>query len=230
MPDAVLFELEGVLADTHEPRRDSALDALGACGVNADDAEYESLARGRPTRDAIAALLARHDAPRDETAIDLATADAERRFAQRLAHGATLRPGAAELVRALQGRVRLGIVTRARRREAARLLSLAGLDDAFECVRCAEDAFPPKPAAAPYVAALERLAGRRPIRAERVLALEDSADGARSALGAGVRCLIVGDPSPDRATDAGAHLATLAGQTADSLDALLTLEARPEHG
>lgn len=229
MPDAVLFELEGVLADTHEPRRDSALDALGACGVNADAAEYELLARGRPTREAVAALLATHGASHDDTAIDLATLDAERRFARRLAHGASLRPGAVTLVRALHGRTRLGIVTRATRREATRLLSLAGLDDAFECVRCAEDVFPPKPAAAPYRAALERLAGRRPVRVERVLALEDSATGARSALDAGVRCLVIGDGSPGDAPAAYTRVESLEGQTADSLDALLTL-VRPEHG
>jgi sugar-phosphatase len=230
MPDVVLFELEGVLADTAEARRAAALAALDAAGVRASDDEHRALAAGLPTRDGIAVLLAAHDAPRDETAVDLATADAERRFARWLAKGATMRRGADSLVRALEGRARLGIVTRATRAEAASLLALSTIADAFEFVLCAEDAFPSKPSAAPYRAALARLERRRAVQPARVVALEDAVAGVRSARGAGVRAMIVGDAPAHVAMEADALIPSLGGFSPEALDALLAADAVPRHG
>src|SRR5688572_18906533 len=135
---AVLFELEGVLADTRSFRQRALQETLAHDGLLLPDGDYEAYA-DLPVRSAVAAAFAAASIDADEITIDLGTLRAERRFAEHLAHGFTMIDGARELIAHLAGRARLGVVTRASRREASAMLTLAGLEFAFECVVCAED-------------------------------------------------------------------------------------------
>ena len=222
MLDAVLFELDGVVADTRLARRASLLQALGENGVLVGESDFDAHCAGLPARAAVEAALSLQEATRDETTIALMVHRAEQRFAEWLDKGISLARGAAELVRELHGRTRLGIVTRANRREAELVLSLAELGDAFECVIADDDAHPSKPAPAPYVAALARLARRGSLRPERVLALECSTPGIRSARAARARCIAVGALPAHVAMEADALVGSLEGQSLASFDALLS--------
>jgi beta-phosphoglucomutase len=158
--------------------------------------------------------------------VDLAAARAERRFSNLIEAGLSLMPGARALIEAMQGQTRLGIVSRASRRDIESTLVMAQIDYAFEFVLSDDDPFLPKPSAEPYVASLERLGRRRTVEARNVVALEDGIAGIRSAKGAGLRCAAVGALPVHLAVNADAMIPSLVGQTAASID-LLTLGKRP---
>ena len=221
---AVLFELEGVLADTRSFRQRALQETLAHDGVHLSDGECEAYA-DLSVRSAVAAAYAAASIEADEIAIDLGTLRAERRFAEHLAHGFAMSDGARELVAHLAGRVRLGVVTRASRREASSMLALAGLEFAFECVVSADDAASPKPSPAPYEQALKTMSRLRPLSSSMVLALEDGPAGIRSARAAGLRCLAVGALPAHRAMQAEGLLPTLRGHTLASLEGVVL---RPE--
>ena len=225
MFQAVLFELEGVLADTRKLRRRALQDALAHDGVVLSDHDYDDLYAALPVRNAIPAALEAAGATADATAIELATLRAERGFTEQLSHGFAVTDGARELVASLAARVRLGVVTRASRRDTDNMLITAGLDFAFECVVSADDVNDPKPATAPYEHALRALARRRPIAPSLTLALEDSPLGIRSARAAGLRCLAVGAMPAHWALQAEGLLPTLRGHTLATLEGVVL---RPE--
>ena len=221
---AVLFELEGVLADTRNFRQRALQETLAQDGVRLPDSDYEAYA-DLPVRSAVAAALAGASVEADEITIDLGTLRAERRFTEYLAHGFVMIEGARELVAHLAGRVRLGVVTRATRREASTLLSLAGLEFAFECVVGCDDATSPKPAADQYEQALRTMSRLRALTPATVLSLEDGPVGIRAARAAGLRCLAVGALPAFRAMQAEGLLPTLRGHTLASLEGVVL---RPE--
>lgn len=224
MFQAVLFELEGVLADTRNFRQRALQETFAHDGVLIPDS-VDGVCAGLPVRSAVVAAFRSAGIDADETAVDLMTLRVERQFAEHLAHGFVLREGSRELIAHLAGRVRLGLVTRASRNEADAMLSLAGLEFAFECVVTGDHVASCKPSPEPYLAALRVMSRLRPLAAGYVLALEDGPTGIQSARGAGVRCLAVGALPAHHAMQAEGLLPTLRGHT------LVTIEdtvLRPE--
>jgi HAD superfamily hydrolase (TIGR01509 family) len=226
MIEAVLFEFDGVLADTHDARRRALLDTLEEDGVIVGVVDYADWCASLPVRAAVRTALARSGVPADDTRVDLTAARADRKFRALLESGLSLIPGARALVDSMQGQARLGLVSRAARRDIEHALGLAQLDYAFEFVISDDDPFAAKPSPEPYLAALERLARRRPVSGAHVVALEDSIAGVRSAKAAGLRCAVVGTLPVHLAVNADALIPSLAGLTAASIDAL-TLGKRP---
>jgi len=222
MIEAVLCELEGVLVDTFAMRRRALRESFATEGLALPDDACAAFCTGRSTDDAVRAALDALHASLDEVAITLLVLRADRRFAELAGHGLLLAPGALELIERSHGSARLALVTRASRREAELLLAPAGLDAAFECIVCAEDAPAPKPSPAPYAHTLDRLARKRPVARERVIALEDGLAGVRAAHAAGVRCIAVGALPVDARAEADAAIPTLAGQSPSSLGTLIT--------
>ena len=227
MIQAVLFEFEGVIADTRDARRRALLETLEEDGVAISGPEFDESCTGLPLRSAVHAALALRAGDVDDTRIGLVAARADRKF-RTLADeaGLSLVSGARALVENLQGQTRLGIVSRAARRDIETVLAMAQLDHAFEFVISDDDPFPPKPSAGPYLGSLERLARRRPVDAKQVVALEDGVAGIRSAKGAGLRCAVVGALPVHLAVNADAIIPTLVGQNRASIDAV-TLGKRP---
>lgn len=226
MIDAVLFEFEGVIADTSATRRRTLLETLREDGIALSASEYIEHCAGMPVRASVRAALALRNFPHDDTSIELVAMRTERRFADLVGTGLSLVGGAVELIESLQGQTRLAIVSRASRADIDATLALAQLDHAFEFVVADDDAFQPKPSPAPYLGALDRLTRRRTVKATHVVALEDGVAGIRSAKAAGLRCAVVGSLPVHLAVDADALLPSLIGQRAATIDAL----TRGEHG
>lgn len=119
------------------------------------------------------------------------------------------RPGAAELVKRLRGRVPLGLASNSPRFLVDAALRGGGFSDAFDAVVSSDDVAHHKPAPDLYLLACERL-GVAPADA---LALEDTASGIAAAKAAGMACFAV----PQFAeTDV-----TAADRVVDSLEELL---------
>lgn len=97
-------------------------------------------------------------------------------------------PGVAELIRRLEDRCELAVVTDTWRENVETVLRSAGLEKAFKIVVGKEDVKRPKPAPDGYLLALERLA----TPPEMAVTIEDSPTGLLAARNAGIRGLAVG--------------------------------------
>ncbi len=216
--DAVLMEVDGVLADTAAARRNAITTVFGEAGVLLRESEYRGACAGRSTADAVRAVIALRNLTMDETATDLLALRVERAFSSHLSKGLVLVDGARELVERLAASVRLGVVSRASRRDIEFIISLAQLEHAFTCIIGAEDAYPPKPSPAPYLAALRRMERKRPGPDHGVIvALEDAQDGIRAAAAAGLRCVAIGDIPAHVAMEADAVVPSVTGLDAEEI-------------
>jgi mannitol-1-/sugar-/sorbitol-6-phosphatase len=220
--DTVLIELDGVLADTGPTRREVLRSVLRDESIALSELEYRDECAGLPMPDAVRAAVALRAVPIDDTGLDLLCARAERAYSAWVGKGVVLVDGAREFVEGLAARVRVGIVSRSNRRDIELVLNLARLEHACTIVVGAEDAYPHKPSPAPYLAALRRLARKRPIPAGGVvLALEDGRAGIRAARAAGLRCIAVGDLPAHVAMEADAIVPAITGLDCDAVGALV---------
>lgn len=221
--EAVLLEFEGVIADTSGARRAAMGYVLAEDGLQLSDADYRDVCAGRATPDAVRAAIARCGVQMDDTGLELLALRVDRAFSNHLGKGITLIDGAREALERLASRARLGIVTRASRRDVDFVLNLARMDEIFACVVGAEDAYPPKPDPAAYRLALRRLERQRPIGADGiVVALEEGRDGIVGARSAGLRCVAVGDIPAHVAMEADAFIPAITGLDASMLGRLLS--------
>jgi HAD superfamily hydrolase (TIGR01509 family) len=225
--DTVLLELEGVIADVSEARRDAIFAALRADGVKLPENEYRDLCAGLSFEEAVRAAFRSTGRGRDETAIALAAHRAERAYRAYIGKGLTLVEGARETLERLHDSVRLALVTRAPRNDAMFVLSLARVEHLFTCVVAAEDA-PAKPSPEPYRLAIGRLqrARARVVRGT-VVAVEDGLPGVRSARAAGLATVVVGDVPAHVALEADGYVPSIAGLTAESLLSLVAPRNEP---
>jgi histidinol-phosphate aminotransferase len=162
-PDALLFDIDGVLADVSRSYRQAILTTARSFGVDL-------------TSDAVRALKAAGDANNDwivtqralashgmEVPIERVTAEFERHY-----QGTPAAPGLRELESCLVDRdvlerlaqtIPIGIVTGRPRADAERFLDAHGLRGLCQALVCMEDA-PAKPNPAPIALAMERLDAR----------------------------------------------------------------------
>lgn len=156
-PDALLLDMDGVLADVSRSYRRAILETVSAFGATTDD-EAISAAKRRTgsNNDWVVTheLLSRRG-------VQVSLDDVIARFQEIYAEANSserLIPDATEL-RELARRLPLGIVTGRPRAEAETFLERAGLTGMFGALVCMEDA-PDKPDPAPVRLALERLGAR----------------------------------------------------------------------
>jgi beta-phosphoglucomutase-like phosphatase (HAD superfamily) len=218
MLDAVLLDWENVLVDTVDLRHDALRRALSE--EKARPLESYGGASDAP------AVLARI-AAEDPTLADLVAVRAARAFAEQLGKGFVLRPGARELVERIQATSRLAIVTAATRSETEFVLRLAGLDAAASTIVSADDDVAPSPSPAAYQRALEQLARRRSVNAERTVAIVATVPTLRGARGASLRTVSLGLPA-HAAVEADGALSQLTGVTIADLAAVAGV-ANAEH-
>lgn len=180
---AVIFDLDGVLVDSEQLW---------------DDARRELVReRGGTWRpDATRAMMGMSSLEwsrymHDELRVDMAPAEIstgvverlERLYRERL----PLYPGAVETVAAVAERHRLGLASSANREIIDLVLELAGLRQFFGATASSEEVPRGKPAPDVYLEAARRLR----VSPERCAAVEDSANGIRSAAAAGMKVVAI---------------------------------------
>ena len=224
--DTVLVEFEGVLVATEPARHVALRRALADEGLELSDAEYERRCQGFPPREAVLAATGLRKVKLDETAIELATLRAERYFAEEIAGGVSLAPGAREFIADAGARAPLGIVTRASRREVDYVLELASLQTTFDVIVTRDDVRTSKPSPEGYERALQKLVQRRrPSRPRTSVALEDAPSGVLAARAVKIPVVGIGNFSTTHAGHADAELPSLVGVTFDGLGELLSRAA-----
>lgn len=155
LPQALLFDLDGVLADVRQSYRTAILQTAARFGVPATAAQVQALkARGDANNDWIVTHRLIEAAGARATLADV-TAVFEELYQGQLADQEPLL-AAPELLARLAAELPLGIVTGRPRRDAERFLRRHGIEGQFRTLVCMEDA-PAKPDPAPLQRALAQL-------------------------------------------------------------------------
>jgi beta-phosphoglucomutase len=192
---AVLFDLDGTLADTETLHFEAFAEVLRPEGIIVGRADYFARLIGYTDHDCFAALLAEHGRPAIPEAIAPLTARKAAAYGAIIAHRDVIYPGAVEFVRRCAERFPLMVVTGTLRVEAETILRRAEIRDLFVDIIAAEDVARGKPEPDGFLAALGRfgfiLRPHPSIVAAECLAIEDTAYGVQAARRAGMRVLAV---------------------------------------
>lgn len=194
---ALLFDLDGTLADTDRLHEQAWLEGLARYGLQGDHTFYQTQISGGLNPEIVQRLLPQLS--RAEGAAFLEQKEA--RFRE-LASEVQPLPGLGTLWDWAQSQgLRLALVSNAPRANAQHLLRRLGL--VFDHIVLSEDLPAGKPDPLPYRTALHQLG----IGPGEALAFEDSPSGVRSAVGAGIRTVALTTGHPALAlAEAGAFL------------------------
>jgi HAD superfamily hydrolase (TIGR01509 family) len=214
LPAAVLWDMDGTLVDT-EPYWIAAEAPLVERYGGTWTHEQSLQMVGMGLEDAARLLQDAGVRMGVQEIIDYLTEEVRGQLAS---HGVPFRPGARELLQALrEAGVRTALVTMSMRRMAVEIVDLIDFE-AFDLVIGGDDVARPKPFPDPYLQACDALG----VAPHEVVAIEDSPNGLRSALAAGI--VSIGVPNVVSLVGVGAHTLwpTLEGRTAHDLGAVLT--------
>ncbi len=230
---ALIFDVDGTLAETEEAHREAFNQAFADRGVpwSWDRALYRDLLKvsgGKERMRAYAEALVPASGDGPPEAPDVVALHARKTTlytAAVRAGGVPLRPGVQRLMNeARVAGLRLAVATTTTRANVLALLDGATGGrghDWFECLCCADDAPIKKPDPQVYHVALDRL-GLKPWQC---LALEDSANGVRAARAAGVP-VVVSQSVYTQGDDFTGALAVFPDFEAVTLEDLKRLHAR----
>ncbi len=225
MPEAVVFDFDGVIADTEKLHYRSALAVVEGDGIAFTWQEYLDDFLGFDDRDLFRYVFARQG-KHVEPAKLRALVDAKARAFVEIVEeeGVEAFPGAVELICLLSGTVPLALCSGALRSDVEPILRRLRLSDCFAAAVTAEDTERSKPDPAPYALSLERLRLAMPGRAfeaSRCVAIEDTPTGIRAARAAGLRVLAVAHSyGRFQLSEATRVVDSLAGVTLELLDEL----------
>ncbi|MGJ3247696.1 MAG: HAD family hydrolase [Elainellaceae cyanobacterium] len=179
MLNAILFDLDGTLADTDPIHFQIWKDLLHEYGLEIDHAFYQQHISGRLNIDILRDLLP-HLSEDDGRTFSV---NKEAEFRRRAASSLTPLAGLMDLLNWVSDRqLKRAVVTNAPPDNARFMLKTLGLDEIFPVVVLGEDVAAGKPHPMPYQEAMRQL----DVTPTRCLAFEDSPSGIQSAVGAGI--------------------------------------------
>src|SRR5262245_3073381 len=205
MPDAVVFDLDGVIVDSESAWAEAKRELVERVG-------------GTWKPEATRAMLGMSSPEwsrylRDELGVPMPVEDIntevvaalERHYREAL----PLLPGAVDAVRQLAARWPLGLASSSNREIIDLVLAETGLTEAFAVTVSSEEVARGKPAPDVYLEATRRLA----VEPGRCVAIEDSSNGLRSAAAAGMAVVAIPNrefpPDPDALALADAVLGSI---------------------
>ncbi|CAN5652797.1 MAG: HAD-IA family hydrolase [Actinomycetota bacterium] len=194
---ALLFDLDGTLAETDSLHLPTWVDTLEPYGVEVDEEFYRDRISGRNTNEIVRELLP--DLP-DARGRSIGEAK-EASFRERASDLEPL-PGLIHFVeRGRELGMHIALVTNAPEANVEAILLALKLRDFFDVVVLADEVEAVKPDPAPYRAALSKIG----VPAEEALAFEDSVSGISSSVAAGIPTVgIASSQDPEKLLGAGA--------------------------
>jgi beta-phosphoglucomutase len=185
MVKAIVFDFDGVLADSEPLHLRATQEVCEALGVVLTRQEYYSQYLGYNDEQMFRAIGETHGVHMDERQLAVVIAEKARIFDAALQAGQVLYEGAADCVRRMAGEFPLAIASGALKHEIVAILDAAGLAHHFRFIVASGDTPASKPAPDPYrlAAELHRLPPGN------CLAIEDSRWGIQSAKTAGLWCV-----------------------------------------
>jgi HAD superfamily hydrolase (TIGR01509 family) len=185
MIKAVVFDFDGVLADSEPLHFRAYQETLVAFGMTLTSEEYFGQLLGFNDEDCFRIMAGNRGRSADESDVAAFVEQKGRVFARIIQESDPLYPGAAPCVERMAAAFPLGIASGAFRHEIVLILRRAGLDHHFRFVVGSGDTPNSKPAPDPYMRAAE-LHGLPPAEC---VAIEDSRWGLESARAAGLRTI-----------------------------------------
>ena len=214
---ALLFDLDGTLAETDSLHLPTWVDVLEPYGLEVDEEFYRQSISGRNTSEIVRDLL-----PDLSVEENRSIGDAKEASFRERAGGLEPLPGLIDFLK--RGRERgmeIVLVTNAPEENVEAILLALQLRDFFDAVVVADEVEAVKPDPAPYRAALEKTG----VSAKEALAFEDSVSGIASSVAAGVPTVgITSSQAPQRLLEAGAFM-TAEDFTEPQIRALIDTQA-----
>ncbi|BAU66682.1 HAD-superfamily hydrolase, subfamily IA, variant 3 [Stanieria sp. NIES-3757] len=197
MLSAILFDLDGTLANTDPIHFSIWQELLAQYNINCDRTFYQTYISGRTNAEIIQELLPQLS---PQEAIQLADFKEERY--RHSAPTLTPMPGLTQILEWIeQQQLKQAVVTNAPCENAYHMLAVLNLTKVFPILILAEDAPPGKPDPAPYNLALTRLG----VQATEAIAFEDSPSGICAAVAAGIVTIgVASTHAPEHLIEAGA--------------------------
>src|ERR1039458_9238120 len=187
--DSILFDFDGVLADTEPAHCACWAEVLATVGITLTWEFYRRQCVGIDDRDMLRMLAMQSDPPRDWDDLWKLYPAKKRLFLARMTTNPPFDPALAGFLEGLKGRYKMAVVSSSSSTEIERMLAAGGLRQYFETIVGAESVKRYKPAPDAYLLAAARLGSRAP------LVVEDSAPGIASGQGAGFAVLAVKNPA-----------------------------------
>jgi beta-phosphoglucomutase len=179
---AVVFDFDGVLADTEQLHLVALRDTLATRGWTLSDEDYFTHYLGYDDRGCLTEFTRREGITVDEGVLHALLRDKERRYADLFDRGQVLFPTARPCIERLAAVVPLAIASGSLRGEIERILDANGLRGYFQTIVGADDVSQGKPAPESYAKAVAALG----VNGHDAVAIEDSPWGLQSARGAGL--------------------------------------------
>jgi HAD superfamily hydrolase (TIGR01509 family) len=197
---ALLFDLDGTLAETDSLHLPTWVDVLGPYGIEVDERFYKESLSGRSNSKIVQDLLPCLSAEEGRKLADVKEAS----FRER-AHELEPLPGLLDFMKEGKSRgISLALVTNAPEENVEAIVLALELKEFFDEVVLSDEVGPVKPDPAPYKAALDKLG----ISPEKALAFEDSTSGISSSVAAGIPTVgIASTQEPETLEEAGAFMA-----------------------
>jgi beta-phosphoglucomutase len=190
---AIIFDLDGTLADTEPLHFEAFGRVLHAEGIELDRAEYFSRLIGFDDRDCFATVLRENGRAASDDVLAALIARKAAIYQGTIAGRDVTFPGATEFVRLCAARFPLIVATGTLRVEAELILGRAGVRELFADIIAAEDVEHGKPAPEGFEKAMGRLGFllrlRPPLEPAECLVIEDTVAGVEAGLRAGMRVL-----------------------------------------
>jgi beta-phosphoglucomutase len=190
---AIIFDFDGVIADSEPLHFASFRDVLAEEGIRLSEAQYYAQYLGFDDVGALTSIGAAQPEPWSAARVTALAARKAARFEALQRDAAVLFPGAAAVIRRAAAEMPIAIASGALRAEIERVLERAGLASCFTAIVGADDTPLSKPAPDPYLHALAQLSiiSGESIEASSCVAVEDSAWGLESARAAGLHTVAV---------------------------------------
>ena len=187
---AIVFDFDGVIANSEPLHFGAFRDVLAARGVTLTEHDYSARYLGFDDVGLFQAVSVDFGKRWDARDIAALTADKALRFEELEHNVSVLFPGAADAIRRAAAAMPIAIASGALGPEIRRILNGAQLAQHFVAIVSAEDTPASKPAPDPYLRAVELLAGSMEgpaLKASECVAIEDSCWGLEAAIAAGLR-------------------------------------------
>ena len=187
----VVFDFDGVIADTERLHLQAYQDVLGDRGMTLSKDDYASRYLGFDDVGVFTHVAADLGFPLDRAELDRLIETKGRRFTALVEAGDVVFPDAPACIERLAANLVLGIASGALHREIEDILKAAGLRDRFSAIVAADDVEHAKPAPDGYTRAVELLSAGlgRPPSPSGFVAIEDSRWGIEAAVAAGLPCI-----------------------------------------
>ncbi len=195
MPEAVLFDFDGILVDTEPMHHRAFNEVLDPLGMAFPWKEYVEIYMGFDDRDAFREAFRAKGIDLDDANLAKLVAAKSEAFLRGLRAGVTAYPGAVPLIETLSAACTpLALCSGALRADIDPILARLGVARRFGVIVSADDVRRSKPDPESYALAFRRLAETYSSSLTvpgKSVAVEDTPAGIRSAKGAGLRVLAV---------------------------------------